>query len=347
MCWPEFWHESMRTHKRRQPPATRLPLRAIRTRETPDKSRHSHSAKAHLSDIKFRARDRTTLHLWHAASGVDDSPQPELSMTTSLPLPPHATRRHRRPAWPRPRTALCVLLCAALPALAQAPASGAPAAAPADQSAQTDASGTDAQRKQTANRRVDNAARVAQSMAAAPKMAALLERARGVYIIPHYGRAALAVGAEGGAGVLLVRRDDGSWSDPAFFDTGAIGVGLQAGVQEGPLAFVLMNQRAVDHFRSKHNFSISADAGLTVITYARMAEGSTSGDVVAWSGAKGLFANAVTVAVNDVRYNQRLSDAYYGKALSVRQILEGGESIGQAEPLRKALGGDGSKPPAR
>ncbi|WP_306391874.1 lipid-binding SYLF domain-containing protein [Telluria beijingensis] len=268
-------------------------------------------------------------------------------MNTSLPLPSTAVRSRQRGA-PHPRTALCALLCAALPAFAQAPPSAAGAVAATDnQATQARSGATEAQRKQAAARHVDQAARVAQSMASAPKMAALLKRARGVYIVPHYGRAALAVGAEGGAGVLLVRRDDGGWSDPAFFNTGAIGVGLQAGAEEGPAALVLMNQRAVDHFRSKNNFSISADAGLTILTYARIAEGSTSGDIVAWSGAKGLFANALTVAVNDIRYNQPLTDAYYGKALSVRQIVERGESSGQAEPLRKALGGDGERTPAR
>ncbi|AWL06994.1 lipid-binding SYLF domain-containing protein [Massilia oculi] len=244
------------------------------------------------------------------------------------PLPPSRARRSLR-------RALLAVLCTALPAFAQAPAStaGAPDAQP------TVTGASEAQRKQTAARHVDDAARAAQTMAADPKLAALLKRARGVYILPRYGRAALGVGAEGGAGVLLARRADGSWGDPAFFNTGAIGIGLQAGAETGPVAFVLMNQRAVDHFRSKNNFSISADAGLTIVTYARLAEGSTGGDIVAWSGSKGLFANALTVAIQDIRFNQGLTDAYYGQALSARQVLEREQNIDQAAALRKALGG--------
>lgn len=244
--------------------------------------------------------------------------------------PPRPPSRARGGA----RLALLAVLCAALPAFAQSPAS-----ADGEPDAQSTASGaTEAQRKQAAIRHVDDAAKVAQTMAADPKLAALLKRARGVYILPRYGRAALGIGAEGGAGVLTARRADGSWGDPAFFNTGAIGIGLQAGAEAGPVAFVLMNQRAVDHFRSKNNFSLSADAGLTVVTYARLAEGSTGGDIVAWSGSKGLFANAVTVAIQDIRFNQGLTDAYYGQALSARQVLERGENIAQAAALRKALG---------
>lgn len=244
-----------------------------------------------------------------------------------------------------PRRALLAVLCAALPAVAQPPATS--ARAQEGRSAATGTDATEAQRKQTATRHVDEAANVARTMAAEPKMAALLKRARGVYILPRYGRAALAVGAEGGAGVLLARRADGEWGDPAFFNTGAIGIGLQAGAEAGPVALLLMNQRAVDHFRNKNNFSISADAGLTVVTYTRVAEGSTSGDVVAWSGSKGLFANAVTVAVQNIRFNHGLNDAYYGQALTAPKVLDRTETTAQAASLRKALGGDDARTSSR
>jgi lipid-binding SYLF domain-containing protein len=169
-------------------------------------------------------------------------------------------------------------------------------------------------------------------------MPELLARARGVYILPTYARAALAVGASGGAGVLMVRRADGSWGNPVFFNVGGLSIGLQAGAEGGPLALVLLNQKAVDSFRNKNNFSLNADAGLTVINFARMAQGSTSGDVVAWSGTKGLFGNAATVAINDIRYNQRVTEAYYGKPLTALQAIDSAEPNPQADPLRKVLG---------
>ncbi|SDD21151.1 Lipid-binding SYLF domain-containing protein [Massilia sp. PDC64] len=193
-------------------------------------------------------------------------------------------------------------------------------------------------RQQTAVKHVSDAVGVVHTMSNETGMAALLGRARGVFLVPTYGRAALGVGGAGGAGVLMVRRTDGSWGNPVFFDTGGLSIGLQAGVEGGPIALLLMNQKAVDSFRNRNNFSLSADAGLTVVNFARMAQGSTAGDIVAWSGSKGLFGNAATVGINDIRYNQRLTEAYYGKPMTALQAIDSTETNAQADALRKVLG---------
>jgi hypothetical protein len=72
---------------------------------------------------------------------------------------------------------LLAVPCAALPAFAHTPASGA----------------TGAQRKQSAARHIDAAAKAAQTMAADPRLAALLKRARGGCILPRYARAGSTV----------------------------------------------------------------------------------------------------------------------------------------------------------
>jgi SH3 domain-containing YSC84-like protein 1 len=93
----------------------------------------------------------------------------------------------------------------------------------------------------------------------------------------------------------------------------------------------------VESFRSKNNFSLSGDAGFTVVNFARLAEGTTAGDVVAWSSNKGLFGNVATLSLNDIRYNQRLTTAYYGKAMTAQQVIDSTEMNPQAEALRKVL----------
>ncbi|MCD2516202.1 lipid-binding SYLF domain-containing protein [Massilia sp. G4R7] len=236
------------------------------------------------------------------------------------------------------RRALCcgaaALLLAALPAgAAQDGRAGAQATPAAGQDGTTEA-----QRKDAAGRRLDDAAAVVRTMSATPALAELLRMARGVYIVPLYGRAALGVGAAGGSGVLLTRHADSHWGNPAFFTIGGLSVGLQAGVESGPIALLLMNQKAVEHFRKRNNFSLSADAGLTVVNFARMKQGSTAGDVVAWSGAKGLFGNAATVALNDIRYNERLTHAHYGKPVTAQQAIDSSAPDPRAEALRAALG---------
>lgn len=243
-----------------------------------------------------------------------------------------ASRAHRRRIAPQhilkstlfAFAALLMFACALPAATAQGASGGAD-------------SGSASRRQQAAAKHVSDAVGVVQRMASEAGMSALIDRAQGVFIVPSYGRAALGVGGAGGAGVLMARRADGSWGNPAFFNLGGLSIGLQAGVEGGPLALVLMNAKAVDRFRGKNNFSLNADAGITVVNFARMAQGSTAGDVIAWSGAKGVFGNAVTVGINDVRFNERMTDAYYGKSTTARQAIDAAEIDAQADALRKVL----------
>lgn len=236
--------------------------------------------------------------------------------------------------------AVCLLLALSgvhVPAPA-APADGqvAPGTAAQSERAET-GSDTVARRQQAAAKRLVDAATVARTLVSTPGMPTLLSGARGIYIVPTYARAALGIGGVGGSGVLLVRRPDGNWGNPAFFNIGGINIGLQAGAEGGALALLLLNDKAVEGFRKRNNFSLSADAGVTVVDFARMARGSTRGDVVAWSGGKGLFGNAVTIGINDIRFNQRLTEAYYGKPATALQAIDGMQLDPQADPLRQAL----------
>jgi lipid-binding SYLF domain-containing protein len=138
--------------------------------------------------------------------------------------------------------------------------------------------------------------------------------------------------------LLLLRTGDGGWSQPIFYNTGGLSLGLQAGAQGGMLAFVLNNQKAVDAFLKKNSVSLSATAGLTVMNWNRMVQGTAgAGDVVAWSDSKGLFGDAATVELNGVRYSQALNNAYYHRTLSASDIAGGKANNPQAGLLVQAL----------
>lgn len=196
-----------------------------------------------------------------------------------------------------------------------------------------------AESAQMAAQRVTEALSVVRQIEAEPRMKQLLQQAKGVMIVPAYGRAALGVGAHGGAGLLLLKRPDGSWSGPAFYNMGGLTVGLQAGVAGGAMVMVLNNDKAVREFMKKNNFSLSADAGLTVVNWSKLAQSTAgNGDVVAWSASRGLFGDVLTVGVNDIRFNQRMTNAYYGRALWPQDIADGTVNNPQAESLQQALG---------
>lgn len=228
---------------------------------------------------------------------------------------------------------LCCLLCGAL-------LTGAPAqtrSQPKDGLA-NDQEIARTQLQTTANQHIDNARTAVAMLEKDPLMTEALRWSKGVFILPAYRRAALGIGASGGTGVLLRKRDNGSWSAPAFFKLGALGIGLQAGVEAGPFVFVLLNDKAMRQFMQRDSFSVSADAGLTVRNWKKVARGTVGkGDVIAWSSAKGMFADAVAVSVDDIRYDEQLTSAYYHRSLSAGDVLADRVSNDQAQGLQQAL----------
>ena len=58
---------------------------------------------------------------------------------------------------------------------------------------------------------------------------ALARKAKAIMIFPSLLKGALFLGGEGGNGVLLARRADGTWSYPAFYSLASVSFGLQVG----------------------------------------------------------------------------------------------------------------------
>ena len=178
---------------------------------------------------------------------------------------------------------------------------------------------------ESATKRVDAAIPVVHQLQTDERMQPLLQQAKGMLIIPSYGRAALGVGAQGGGGLQLVRRPDGSWSGPAVYNLGGLTLGLQAGAEAGSSVMVLNNDKAVNTVMKKNNFSLNAAAGLTVINWSKMAQGTVGiGDVVA-------------VGLSDIRCNPHLTNAFYGRSLSPKDFAAGTMEDPHALPLQQAL----------
>lgn len=204
--------------------------------------------------------------------------------------------------------------------------------------AQADTTSAAPKQEARASAHVSDAVAVVRKLESVERMRGMLQNAKGIFIVPSYGRAAVGVGAAGGTGLLLVRRADGSWSDPAFYSTGGLSVGLQAGAEGGNLVLVLNNDKAINEFLKKNNFSVNAKAGLTVLNWNKMVQGSAgTGDVVAWSDTTGLFGDVLTVEVNNIRFNQKVTNAYYQRALSASDVIARKTSNAQAAPLVDAL----------
>ena len=119
----------------------------------------------------------------------------------------------------------------------------------------------------------------------------MLQNAEAIYIVPKLVKAGFIFGAEGGDGVLLHRTGRG-WSTPRFYGMGSASFGLQIGLEQAKLVFIINSKRALRGIE-KGEIKLGAGAGITVVTLSSAAEGATTahgGDMVVWTSGTGAYA---------------------------------------------------------
>ena len=191
-----------------------------------------------------------------------------------------------------------------------------------------------------AQHQIDGAAKIVQRMQSDHAAAQLLREAKGVFVVTKFGHAALGVGGRGGEGVLMMNKN-GIWGDPAFYNMGGMSIGAEAGAEGGSLVFVLNSEKALKSFDQNNNWSLNAEAGLTIVNWSGKAQGSAGkGDVTVWSDTKGLLG-AVAVSVTDIQFDHGETSAFYGKPMQVADVFRGTASAPaeKVARLRDALAG--------
>ncbi len=174
----------------------------------------------------------------------------------------------------------------------------------------------------------------------AGKMNSAIAKASAVLIVPNLLKGAFIVGGEGGSGVLLARRLDGSWSAPVFVTLGAASIGLQIGGQSSKVLFAVMHDAALDALLSD-KVKLGVDLGVAVAHVGAGLEASTTtavrGDIFQFAVSQGLFGGgALEGAVIEPRTSW--NDAYYGRTLGAKAIVADPNLASPgADALRAAL----------
>ena len=193
---------------------------------------------------------------------------------------------------------------------------------------------------------VDKATLTVEAFAADPQqedLRRLVSSSKGLFIVPQILRGAFVFGGAGGGGILLVRDErTGGWSQPAFYNIGAISFGLQAGADASELIFVVRTQKGLEEFY-RSDFKLGADVGVSIgpLGGSASVEGITA-DLVSFGRTKGAFMgmalNGALVAVSD-----ESNKGYYGKPVRPTEILIKKAVSNQASAaLRDAVAGLGS-----
>jgi lipid-binding SYLF domain-containing protein len=151
----------------------------------------------------------------------------------------------------------------------------------------------------------------------------LIHQARAVLIAPRIFKAGFFVGGEGGSAVLMARRIDGRWSNPAFYTIASASFGLQIGAQESEMIMFVMSERALNALM-QNKFQFGANAGIAVATLGSTVAGATTTnggpDIIVWASSSGAYAG-ISLDGTLVQPQTDADAAYYGRPLTSREIV--------------------------
>lgn len=157
----------------------------------------------------------------------------------------------------------------------------------------------------------------------------LLSRAYAVAVIPGVIKAGLTVGARHGKGIIVVRQDDGAWSNPAFIALTGGSVGFQIGVQSTDVILVFKTRRGVDGI-ANGKLTLGADASVAAGPVGRHTGAATDlafkSEVVSYSRSRGLFAG-VALEGAGVTMDRKANAAFYGSpTMTPEKIFASGQN---------------------
>ena len=166
-------------------------------------------------------------------------------------------------------------------------------------------------------RRVADAADVLDQLLRIPERTippALLSRAYAVAVIPNVVKVGFGLGARRGRGIIVVRQDDNSWSNPAFITMTGGSIGWQVGAQSTDVILVFRTRRGVENI-ANGKLTLGADASVAAGPVGRHTGIATDirfqAEVVSYSRSRGLFAGVAFEGAG-VTMDRKANAAFYG-----------------------------------
>lgn len=165
----------------------------------------------------------------------------------------------------------------------------------------------------------------------------ILQRARGIAVIPNVIRGGFVFGGRRGRGLLSVRSPNGEWSNPAFVTITGGSFGAQFGVESADLVLVFANDRSVRNI-SSGKFTLGGDAAAVAGPLGRRTTTAVTGraEVYVYMHSRGLFAGAAFEGAR-LDVDEQASSAFYRNTSSVALGAPTADTPRAALPFLDAL----------
>ncbi len=158
----------------------------------------------------------------------------------------------------------------------------------------------------------------------------LLARAYAVAVVPDVIKAGFVLGARRGKGIIVVRQDDNSWSNPAFIALTAGSVGWQVGVESADVILVFKTRKGVADIENG-KLTLGGGASVAAGPVGRSAAAATDlafeAEVISYSRSRGLFAG-VSLEGSGVTMDRDANVRFYGStSMSPERIFASSPNI--------------------
>jgi len=165
-------------------------------------------------------------------------------------------------------------------------------------------------------KRVADATDVLDQLLRIPEQAippTLLSRAYAVAVIPGVIKVGFGIGVRHGKGILVVRQDDNSWSNPAFIALTGGSVGWQIGGQSTDIVLVFKTRKGIEGI-ANGKLTLGADASIAAGPVGRQASAATDiafqAEIMSYSRSRGLFAG-ISFEGTGVTMDRKSNVAFY------------------------------------
>ena len=172
----------------------------------------------------------------------------------------------------------------------------------------------------------------------AEDMADTLKTSHAVALVPTMLKAGFIIGGEYGEGLIL-KRENGKWYGPSFYNIGGGSFGFQIGAQKISLLLAVINERGVNAFLSSRT-KLGGDIGIAAGPSGRRAEAATDAQakasIYSYSISKGLFAG-VSLEGSVISKSVKRNKEYWGDNITAEEALKKPANDKRILPLIEVL----------
>lgn len=143
----------------------------------------------------------------------------------------------------------------------------------------------------------------------------LINKSEGIVIFPGALKIAIGtIGGQGGRGIAMIRKEDGSWSNPFYVTLGEGSLGFQIGAQASDIILLFKDRNDIMDI-DKAEITLGSDIGVAAGPVNKGSSASTDikfdSEIYSYCRSKGLFAG-VSLKGGILRFNEKVSDSLYG-----------------------------------